>query len=403
MAVELVERAVSAVATVDVDALSDAELHDHVVGLQRLTDRLVAATAALVQRWDARQAWADDGSRSASARLARETGSAESTCARTLRRSRSLASMPATTEAAITGLLSLGIVELLAHANTPARRGAFMAQERWLIDTIAPLRYRQAVRAVRYWCERVDAELAQGSDTPADPCAKNRLHASTTINGTVVIDGVLDAIGGAIVTSELQRLINELRGGDDVRTLPQLRAAALVEMAHRSTARTGDVPRAKPLLTVLVGDESFRHMCELSNGTVLTPTQLVPWLTDAMFETMVFDGPTTVISKSRARAFAGALRRAIEVRDRHCQHPSGCDVPADECDADHIVPWSEGGETSQWNGRLQCTTHNRNAERHDHGAVPAKERSVDRFDELRALIRWRHQRDYPEEWERTSA
>jgi hypothetical protein len=45
------------------------------------------------------------------------------------------------------------------------------------------------------------------------------------------------------------------------------------------------------------------------------------------------------------------LRRAIEVRDRHCQHPSGCDVPAEECDIDHKVPYSEGGLTTQGNGR----------------------------------------------------
>jgi HNH endonuclease len=66
-----------------------------------------------------------------------------------------------------------------------------------------------------------------------------------------------------------------------------------------------------------------------------------------------------VISVSHKRTFTGALRRAIEVRDRHCQHPSGCDEPADRCDVDHIQPHSHGGETSQHNGRLSCWPHNR--------------------------------------------
>ena len=43
----------------------------------------------------------------------------------------------------------------------------------------------------------------------------------------------------------------------------------------------------------------------------------------------------------RRRFFRGALRRAIEVRDRRCTHPSGCDVPAERCDIDHIVPLAE--------------------------------------------------------------
>lgn len=30
-----------------------------------------------------------------------------------------------------------------------------------------------------------------------------------------------------------------------------------------------------------------------------------------------------------------------------------------EADADHFVKWSEGGETTVYNGRLLCRTHNR--------------------------------------------
>jgi 5-methylcytosine-specific restriction endonuclease McrA len=62
---------------------------------------------------------------------------------------------------------------------------------------------------------------------------------------------------------------------------------------------------------------------------------------------------------SRKRCFTGALRRAIEVRDRRCQHPSGCDEPASRCDVDHIVPYSDGGVSSQDNGEIRCHPHNR--------------------------------------------
>ncbi|MGH9133645.1 MAG: HNH endonuclease signature motif containing protein, partial [Ilumatobacteraceae bacterium] len=128
-----------------------------------------------------------------------------------------------------------------------------------------------------------------------------------------------------------------------------------------------------------------------ANGTVITPGQLVPWLADAELETVLFDGPTTVVSVSQRRCFTGVLRRAIEVRDRHCQHPSGCDVPADGCDVDHIVPRAIHGETSQFNGRLECPTHNRHPDKHDHGATGLPPRPVTRLDELRARLRWRYQ------------
>jgi Rieske Fe-S protein len=73
----------------------------------------------------------------------------------------------------------------------------------------------------------------------------------------------------------------------------------------------------------------------------------------------VFDTPARVIELGeRERFFTGGLRRAIEVRDRHCSHP-GCYVPANHCEVDHIVEWAKGGETTQSNGRLLCPVHNR--------------------------------------------
>ncbi|HUZ10815.1 MAG TPA: HNH endonuclease signature motif containing protein, partial [Acidimicrobiales bacterium] len=46
------------------------------------------------------------------------------------------------------------------------------------------------------------------------------------------------------------------------------------------------------------------------------------------------------------RLFAGATRRAVELRDRECTHPY-CDRPAPGCEVDHIVPFGAGGPTTQ--------------------------------------------------------
>ena len=97
-----------------------------------------------------------------------------------------------------------------------------------------------------------------------------------------------------------------------------------------------------------------------SAGTVLRPGDVVPLLSEAEIERIVFDGKSRVIDVGRrTRFFRGALRRAIEVRDRTCQEPLGCDVPAEACDVDHIVPYTEGGETTQENGRCTCKSFNR--------------------------------------------
>ena len=146
-------------------------------------------------------------------------------------------------------------------------------------------------------------------------------------------------------------------------------------MATRSRSAHPGGLRPRPLITILTGDASFARICELADGTVLSPGQLVPLLSEADIERVVFDGPDRVLSVSRRRTFTGALRRAIEVRDRHCQHPSGCDEPADRCDVDHIQPYTDGGPTTLDNGRLSCWPHNRH--HHLRNATPQPEAGSD--------------------------
>jgi len=39
------------------------------------------------------------------------------------------------------------------------------------------------------------------------------------------------------------------------------------------------------------------------------------------------------------------------------------DVPAADCDIDHVEPWAAGGPTTQANGRAACGFHNRARQR----------------------------------------
>ena len=139
----------------------------------------------------------------------------------------------------------------------------------------------------------------------------------------------------------------------------ELRADALVEMANRSRSAHAGGVRPRPLITVLAGEATLAQVCELANGQVIAPGQIVPLLADADLETIVFDGARRVMSVSFKRTPVGALAAGDRGARPHGQHPSGCDEPAARCDVDHVTPWVEGGETSQVNGRLGCWYHNR--------------------------------------------
>jgi hypothetical protein len=117
--VESLAAAVEELFALDPDALSDAELHATVIGLQRQESRFAAARARLLAAWDARKIWADDGSKAAAARLARECSLATQTTRAELRRARKLRGMPQTAEALRDGKLSIDQAKLLAFANQP--------------------------------------------------------------------------------------------------------------------------------------------------------------------------------------------------------------------------------------------------------------------------------------------
>src|ERR1700709_1262831 len=50
------------------------------------------------------------------------------------------------------------------------------------------------------------------------------------------------------------------------------------------------------------------------------------------------------------------LRRALSNRDKGCAGP-GCQRPANQCQAHHIVHWADGGPTTLENMGLVCHFH----------------------------------------------
>jgi len=390
--------AIDSLLAVDPNTLTDNELHDHVTTIQRQRHRMAAAAAQAISAWDQRMVWADNGAGSAAARLANDTSASPTSTSIEIKRARRLRTMPHVAAALATGHLSPDHVDLLAKANQPWRNASFADHEATLVEQCKILRFADARKMIDYWCARADADAAEDQAERQRNAA--HLDISSTLDGTIMINGLLDPIGGTIVTNELNRLEHELYLTDKrdsvIRTASQRRAAALVEMAARSATAPANGRRPKPLFTVLVGDHTMSQLCELSNGTIITPGSAFHYAGNADLEVVLFDGPTTVISVSHQRTFIGRLRRAVEVRDRHCQHQSGCDVPADHCDIDHIDPHANGGPTSQFNGKAECHPHNRNPDRHDHGGTPRPTRPIDKLDEIRCRLRWQLLREQPD-------
>jgi uncharacterized protein DUF222/HNH endonuclease len=78
---------------------------------------------------------------------------------------------------------------------------------------------------------------------------------------------------------------------------------------------------------------------------------------DAMITRVVTDGASQPLDVGRqTRVVPTGMRRALLVRDRHCQYP-GCDAPGQWCDAHHLDHWAFGGATKLANLVLLCPYH----------------------------------------------
>jgi hypothetical protein len=379
-----VTAAIDGLVGLDPDTLGDAELAEAVVELRRQQARLAAATARVTASFEARRIYAADGSRSAGAWLAHRCRLPVGQTRAETWLGRRLRAIAVTAGAFAAGDISGRHATVLAGLAGGRTAGPFAAAEATLVDWARSMAWGEFCQAIEYWRQAADPDGVE-RDAAHDQ-ARRRVHLSAGLRGTGILDGLLTPLGYATVDAALRRIEHELFDADraaarttpvdqasachPTRTPAQRRHDALVELARRALTAPADGKRPPPLISVLVGYETFKgRIWQLAAGTVVTPGTVASLLDEALIERVVFDGPSRVIDLGRARRFTGAARRALEVVDQHCGHP-GCDQPADRCQGDHIQAWTTDGPTNPDNGQLRCGYHNRWRWQHPHPNAP---------------------------------
>jgi hypothetical protein len=349
----------------DLRVISDKELGEGLVELERSSRVIEAERCRRLVEVERRATWAVDGHLSVVSWLAVKVRVGFSRASRHVKLSRALSHMPRTASAFGEGELSSEAVGLLVGAREAARE-AFGEAEEMLVDAGIALPARDLRTVVAYWCQAADA--AEAAEREQRSYEGRRLHVSPTIDGVVRIDGDLDPESGQTLITALRSVQDAWarNGGDDLRTPPQRRVDALVELCRRSLDRSDrpEIAGERPHVIVTVDLETLEDQAgrrsELEDTGPITPETARRIACDAGVSRIIRAGVSEPLDVGRKTPVVPVgIRRALVLRDGGCRFP-GCGRPQAWCDAHHVRHWADGGETALGNNLvLLCRPHHR--------------------------------------------
>jgi len=328
--------------------------------LERQESRLACATSRAVNSFETWGEWGRDGAKSATAWIDTTCHVPKTEARAQLRRGRALATLPLVAEAWKDGDIGAAHVDAFLRVKRPVTEEALSEAEGILVDLARTVKFAEFATALDYFEQHADQD---GSDEAAEAKKAQRdVYLYPSPNGYLG-EMRFDTIGGAIVDKEHKRIEDEFfkadwaeakarlgrepRVDELARTAAQRRADAMTEMAIRSASTPPGARRPEPLFSVVIDYPTFHGVIhQLEQGLVVNPGSLLSWLDTATFERIIFAPGKRAECSVTSRFFTGATRRAIEVRDRQCQHEF-CDMCAEECEIDHIVPWSQAASPSK--------------------------------------------------------
>jgi hypothetical protein len=274
--------------------------------------------------------------------------------------------LPATAAALAAGAVGPAQVRVITTTMGRLPTGTHPDEAAQAEQTLAEAARRFDPAALSRIADRLLAHLDPDGAEPADEPEKVReLRIHTRRDGTVSLNGRLDAEGGAKVLEVLGSLNGRrppVDGIPDPRSRPRRDADALVEAMSR-LLDDGDLPARgaqRPHLVLTIG---LRELTDglgsavLDTGGRMTAAEARRLACDVSIIPMVLGSDSMPLDVGREQRLATpALRAALAQRDQGCAFP-GCDRPPRDCHAHHIQHWLDHGATALHNMCLLCSYH----------------------------------------------
>jgi hypothetical protein len=187
----------------------------------------------------------------------------------------------------------------------------------------------------------------------AEQVENRHLSMSTWMDGSLLLNGLLDPVGGAALRTALEPLARKFGAHDD-RDRERRLADALVELAAGGEQKAQiQVTSSIETLLGLAGAPA----AEMEFTLPISSKTIERLACDSSITRVLIDSESMVIDVGRSkRVVSGPARRALNARDGSCRWP-GCDRPASWSAAHHVVHWIHGGSSDLANLILLCHRH----------------------------------------------
>jgi hypothetical protein len=340
-----------------IDKLAASGYEPDLARLRRLVERLESEFVRRVRQADRAKDWAADDFISPAAWLRDQANLAPGHARATVALARRLDHFPKFAQAFASGDVSRQHVTVLTGAASPERLPALQALERELLEAAKVLDPQQFSQIVRHACDAIDGD--GGAAETLEQYNERRLDISRTFGGMVKIDGLLPPVEGEALLTAIKSEARAEERRESGRTLTQLRADALMKIVYGKS-----IPRPRIIVTADLAELEARApgisktiRSDLAHGGRISRATLERLACDADISRVITAGGSQPLDVGRTtRTPTPAIWRALVARDQHCQAP-GCDRPPSWCQAHHIKPWPQGGETKLDNLILLCDRH----------------------------------------------
>jgi hypothetical protein len=334
-------------ATQDVCVSNDL-LRARLIQCRRVIDLQELAFAREAAEFAASDVWDEDGSVSAIDWLRFNCHMTAGTAANAVAVGEILAQLPESLQAVVDG--EIGFAHLAVMART-----AGALQERFDEKLLVEKAKENSPGKFFYICHhaRHAADPKTYAAEQAELVEQRKLKLSSWMDGSLLISGVLDPVGGAALRTALEPLARKTGAHDD-RDLERRQADALVELASGGGSQAQiQVTSSLETLLGLAGAPA----AEMEFSLPVSSTTIERLACDSSIARVLLDSESVVIDVGRSkRVVSEPGRRALKARDGHCRWP-GCDRPASWSAAHHVVHWIHGGTTDLDNLILLCHRH----------------------------------------------